>query len=77
MAKRKTNTQIVNGLVKQFNDNEMVFVSAILRQVVDEYVEHNKDADVELTLKTDPFFKHTLRLAERCKLYLDEAYGMI
>ena len=75
MAKRKTNTQIVNGLVKQFNDSEMVFLSAIIRQVIDEYVEQNKDADVELVSQTDPFFRHTLHIACKSKEYLDEQYG--
>jgi hypothetical protein len=75
MAKRKTNTQIVNGLVKQFNDNEMVFVSAIIRQVIDEYVEKTKDIDVEVVSQTDPFFQHTRHIATKSKEYLDEQYG--
>jgi hypothetical protein len=75
MAKRKTNTQIVNGLVKQFNDSEMIYLSAIIRQVIDEYVEQNKDVDVELVSKTNPFFRHTLFIACKSKEYLDEQYG--
>ena len=78
MAKRKTNTQIVNGLVKQFNDNEMVFVSAILRQIVDEYVEQeNQRTQEELDAinHEDPFHRHTFVLAQKCKTYLDEQYG--
>ena len=75
MAKRKTNTQIVNGLVKQFNDNEMVFLSAIIRQVIDEYVEQNKDIDLDIACKEDPFIKHTLHIACKSKEYLDEQYG--
>ena len=78
MAKRKTNTQIVNGLVKQFNDSEMVFLSAIIRQVVDEYVEktnHYQGDLLETVIESDPFFQHTRHIATKSKEYLDEQYG--
>lgn len=75
MAKRKTNTQIVNGLVKQFNDSEMVYVSAIIRQAIDEYVEHYKDVDIEEESKTNPFIHKSLFLAVKTKEYLDGQYG--
>ena len=79
MRKRKTNTQIMSGLLKSFNDNEMIIVSAIVRQLCDEYVEReNQRTQEELDAinQEDPFHRHTYRVAERIKTFCDEAYGM-
>lgn len=78
MRKRKTNTQIMSGLLKMFNDNEMVFVSAIVRQICDEYVEQENQRtkeELEAIEMEDPYHRNTYQIAVRVKSFCDDAYS--
>ena len=67
----------MSGLLKIFNDNEMVFVSAIVRQICEEYVEQENQRtqeELEAIKMEDPFHRHTYEIAQRVKNFCDEAY---